>query len=304
MRKYPMLRERLEAAGGFAFDPAPLAAREAIERVHDPAYVDAFLNGTLPPDAIRRLGFPWSEGLVRRTLASAGGTIAAADDALANGWGGTLAGGTHHAFHGYGSGYCVFNDIAIAIRGLIDRGAVQRAAVIDLDVHQGDGTAALLAGETAVLTVSLHNRNNFPFRKEASDIDVELGDDAGDDEFLTEVRGVLPRVFAHNPDIVFYQSGVDGLREDRLGRLALTLDGMRQRDELVLSACRSRVPVVVTLGGGYADPIERTVDAHAQTFQTALRLYQCADFSNAEANPLSVSLPAPSPRTVTKYSPW
>ena len=214
---------------------------------------------------MRRIGFPWSEGLVRRTLASVGGTLAATADALATGFGGNLAGGTHHAFRAEGSGFCVFNDIAIAIR---DCG--RRAAIIDLDVHQGDGTAVLFAGDPEVLTFSMHGAGNFPFRKQQSAIDIELSDRTGDDEYLRRLEEVLPRVFAFGPQIVFYQSGVDALAGDKLGRLALSHEGLRQRDRMVMEGCRARgIPFVITLGGGYADPIERTAEAHANTFRTA-----------------------------------
>ncbi|MEZ5353696.1 MAG: histone deacetylase [Bryobacteraceae bacterium] len=274
MRKYRMLRQRLSLEAGFEFEPAPLATREEVEMAHSPEYVSSFLAGTLSAEAIRRIGFPWSQGLVRRTLASVGGTIAAARRAMQTGWGGTLAGGTHHAFFDYGSGYCVFNDIAVAIRGLTTRGAIARAAVVDLDVHQGDGTAALFSGDDAVLTVSVHGRNNFPFRKQVSNVDVELPDDAGDSDLFAVLDGVLARVWEFQPDVVFYQSGVDGLEEDKLGRLSLTLDGLRRRDEWVLGDCRQHgVPVVVTLGGGYADPIERTVEAHAATFLVSRQIW-------------------------------
>jgi acetoin utilization deacetylase AcuC-like enzyme len=265
VRKYRLLRDRLEADGIYTLEPAPFAAVEKIERVHDPAYVRGFLEGTLEAHIMRRIGFPWSEGLVRRTLASVGGTLAATADALATGFGGNLAGGTHHAFRAEGSGFCVFNDIAIAIR---DCG--RRAAIIDLDVHQGDGTAVLFAGDPEVLTFSMHGAGNFPFRKQQSAIDIELPDRTGDDEYLRRLEEVLPRVFAFGPQIVFYQSGVDALAGDRLGRLALSHEGLRQRDRMVMEGCRARgIPFVITLGGGYADPIERTAEAHANTFRTA-----------------------------------
>lgn len=270
MRKYRLLREELERSGVFAFHPAPLASRADIELVHDSCYVSAFLEGSIDGSLMRRIGFPWSENLVLRTLASVGGTIAASEEALRDGWGGNLAGGTHHAFHAEGSGFCVFNDIAVAVARLRHQGRVRRAAIIDLDVHQGDGTAALFETETEVLTVSVHGRNNFPFRKRQSRIDVDLADGAGDEEYLQVLDAVLPRAFDFQPEIVFYQSGVDALAEDKLGRLMLTHEGLRARDLLVFGACRrAGVPVVVTLGGGYADPIESTVKAHAATFLAA-----------------------------------
>jgi acetoin utilization deacetylase AcuC-like enzyme len=272
-RKYRLLRESLEGDSRFAFAPAPLAERSHLIRAHDPAYVDAFLQGTLDAAAMRRIGFPWSAALVQRTLASAGGTLAATEAALTDGRAGTLAGGTHHAFYGEGSGFCVFNDIAIAIAHLRAETAMQRFAVIDLDVHQGDGTAQMFSGDADVLTLSLHGRNNFPFRKQASTIDVALDDHTGDEAYLDALDAVLPRVFAFAPDFVFYQSGVDPLREDTLGKLDLTMAGLAERDRRVFHATRAHgAPLVITIGGGYADPIECTAAAHAQTYRLAVEI--------------------------------
>ena len=176
---------------------------------------------------MRRIGFPWSPELVRRTLASVGGTLAASRDAMACGFGGNLAGGTHHAFRGEGSGFCVFNDLAVAILALRRDGLAARAAVVDLDVHQGDGTAAIFQDDPAVLTLSMHGEHNFPFRKQRSRIDIALADGTGDDEYLRRLRQVLPAVTDFRPDVIFYQSGVDGLAGDRLGRLSLTHGGTK-----------------------------------------------------------------------------
>jgi len=266
-RKYRMLRDLLSerADGIFEFAEAPMADPAVIARAHDPGYVEGFLAGTLDAAAVRRIGFPWSQGLVRRTLASVGGTLAAAREALATGWSGTLAGGTHHAFRDYGSGFCVFNDFAVAITDLR-----VRSAVIDLDVHQGDGTAAFFEDDPEVFTLSFHGANNFPFRKQQSKLDATFADGTGDDEYLEALARALPRVAEFAPRIVFYQSGVDGLAEDGLGRLKLTPGGLQQRDQLVFETIRRiGVPAVVTLGGGYADPIERTVEAHAATLLAA-----------------------------------
>jgi acetoin utilization deacetylase AcuC-like enzyme len=263
--KYALLRNAIEEEGFFQCEPAPFAPRDAIELVHDPGYVAGVLDGTVDPRVMRRIGFPWSEGLVRRTLASVGGTLSATADALATGFGGNLAGGTHHAFAHEGAGFCVFNDLAIAIRSLR-----LRAAVIDLDVHQGDGTAAIFAGDDFVLTVSLHGENNFPFRKQRGKIDVPLPDNLGDEDYLSHLLGVLPDVAAFRPEIVFYQSGVDGLHTDRLGRLRLSHEGLKERDRTVFAFVRQlAIPIVVTLGGGYSEPIEHTVVAHANTFRVA-----------------------------------
>lgn len=273
MRKYAMVRELLSAEGMFEFECAPLADAESIMLAHDPGYVRSFLSGTIAPSVIRRIGFPWSPELVKRTLASVGGTLKAASDAISTGFGGNLAGGTHHAFRAEGSGFCVFNDLAVAILWLRNRGMAKRAAVVDLDVHQGDGTAEIFENDDDVLTLSIHGRGNFPFRKRKSRIDVHLEDGTADDEYLEALAGVLPSVEAFKPDIVFYQSGVDALATDKLGRLSLTHAGLLRRDEAVLTMCRRLgVPVVITLGGGYSQPIEATVDAHANTFKTAARL--------------------------------
>jgi acetoin utilization deacetylase AcuC-like enzyme len=269
MLKYRLLRERILADGFWKLDLANPATPETIALAHDPDYVVQFITGTLPPNAMRRIGFPWSEGLVKRTLASAGGTLAAARDAMETGFGGTLAGGTHHAFRSEGSGFCVFNDVAIAICKYRPR----RAAVVDLDVHQGDGTAHFFEHDPNVLTLSIHGANNFPFRKQRSTIDVELPDRTGDAEYLRALDLVLPRVFEFAPEIVFYLSGVDALANDVLGRLALTPEGLKARDARVIGACFERnLPLVVTLGGGYSKPIELTAEAHANTFRVAAQL--------------------------------
>jgi len=272
--KYRLLRELLEADGRFVLEPAIFAARETIELAHDPAYVASVLSGTIDPRAMRRIGFPWSPDLVRRTLASVGGTLAATRDALDCGFGGNLAGGTHHAFLGEGAGFCVFNDIAVAIAWLRAEGRVRRAAVVDLDVHQGDGTALIFAGDADVLTLSIHGRNNFPFRKQQSRIDVDLPDGTADDAYLAALDEVLPRVAAFAPEIIFYQSGVDPLGGDKLGRMALTYAGLAERDRRVMELAHARgIPLVVTLGGGYADPISRTAEAHANTFRCAAGVF-------------------------------
>jgi acetoin utilization deacetylase AcuC-like enzyme len=223
---------------------------------------------------MRRIGFPWSPGLVERTLASAGGTLCATEDALSRGWGGTLAGGTHHALYAEGAGFCVFNDIAIAIRNLQQQGRIQRAAVVDLDVHQGDGTAAIFRGDPHVFTFSMHGAANFPFRKQESRLDIALPDETGDAAYLERLGAALPAVLGFTPEIVFYQSGVDALASDRLGRLLLTTEGLKERDRLVLGSCRAaEIPVVITLGGGYSEPIELTVEAHANTFRLAENIW-------------------------------
>jgi len=273
--KYRLLRTRLEQANVFALKPAPLAGREAITLAHAANYVDDFLYGRLSDAAIRRIGFPWSPELVTRTLASVGGTVAATEQAISARWCGTLAGGTHHAFVSEGSGFCVFNDVAVAIRKLQSERRFERFAVIDLDVHQGDGTAQIFQDDPSVLTFSVHCKNNFPLRKQKSTIDIELEAGVSDNEYLEALAGALPRVWSFQPEIVFYQSGVDALASDVLGRLDLSLDGLKTRDRLVCEGTRKlHVPLVITLGGGYSNPITLTVEAHANTFLLAREIFE------------------------------
>jgi acetoin utilization deacetylase AcuC-like enzyme len=276
MQKYRLTRELLQQGSDFEFVPAQLADPETLKLIHDAAYVDAVLTGTLPLAAQRRIGFPWSEGFVQRTLGSVGSTLAATEEAMntGHGWGGTLAGGTHHAFRGEGSGFCVFNDIAVAIAHLRATGRAHRAAVIDLDVHQGDGTAQIFENDPDVLTASVHCSTNFPFRKQQSRIDVELADGATDAEYLQVLDELLPRVLAFEPDVVFYQAGVDGLATDALGHLALTHAGLQERDRRVMKAVKEYgAPLIVTQGGGYSNPIELTARAHANTFLMAREVF-------------------------------
>jgi acetoin utilization deacetylase AcuC-like enzyme len=274
IRKYAMVRQLLSESGHFHLVEAPFAERKDIELAHDPEFVEQFLAGTLPPAAMRRIGFPWSEGLVRRSLGSAGATVAASDAALKFGWGGSTSGGTHHAFRAAGSGFCVFNDFAIAINRLRATGRIRRAAIIDLDVHQGDGTAEIFQADTDVLTTSIHCKVNFPFRKQQSNIDVELEVGIGDEEYLRVLDHLLPEVLEFEPEIIFYQAGVDGLASDTLGKLSLTEDGLRERDRRVFSAAIVHgIPLVITLGGGYSEPIELTAQAHANTYLTAVEVF-------------------------------
>ena len=276
--KYALLRQLLSTDRAFYFQPADAATLDCIACAHDRDYIQRMVHGDVAPAIMRRIGFPWSEDLVRRTLASVGGTLCATEDALAKGWGGNLAGGTHHAFRDCGAGFCVFNDVAIAFETFRAAGRIRRAAVLDLDVHQGDGTAAFFENEPGVFTVSLHAQNNFPFRKQRSSIDVALPDETGNAEFLSALDTVLEPLREFRPDLLFYQSGVDGLAEDRLGRLALSPHGLIDRDARVFNFCRAAgIPVVVTLGGGYGDPILLTAEAHANTFRTALQVFQLSN---------------------------
>jgi acetoin utilization deacetylase AcuC-like enzyme len=274
MGKYARLRQRLvdEAVVPAAWlAPAPLATRADLVRAHAPAYVDAVLAGTLDERAVRKLGLPWSPALVTRSLASVGGTLAAARAALVDGLAGNLAGGTHHAHRDFGSGFCVWNDLAVTAATLLAEGAARRVLVFDCDVHQGDGTAAIFADEPRVFTYSIHGARNFPFVKPAGDCDVELTDGAGDAEVLPLIAASLADLARRfTPDLVLYQAGVDALAADKLGRLGMSHAGLAERDRLVLTHFRDRgVPVVLTLGGGYAEPIELTIDAHLATYRAA-----------------------------------
>lgn len=277
MGKYRALREALLQGGVLATEdlhPAPMATRAELERVHDPAYVASILDGTIDAKAQRRIGLPWSPALVARSSASAGGTLAAARAALVDGLAANLAGGTHHAHRAYGAGFCVWNDLAVTAAALLAEGHVARVLVFDVDVHQGDGTAAIFAGDERVQTFSLHGARNFPFEKQASDLDVPLPDGAGDDDVLAAVEHGLAHFAAQPaPGLVLYQGGVDALATDSLGRLRMTHAGLAERDRRVLAHFRARdIPVVLTLGGGYAKPIDDTVAAHANTYRVATAL--------------------------------
>lgn len=274
--KYELLRERVIAEGIVprerVHDPARVS-RDDLLLVHTADYVDRFTNGTLNRDEVRRLGFPWSDALAERSYRAAGGTLEAARAALAHGVAMNLAGGTHHAFPSHGEGFCVFNDVAIAIRALQRDGAIARAAVIDLDVHQGNGTHAIFAGDERVFTFSMHGGRNYPFHKVPGCLDIELDDGTGDDVYLDLLVDALPRVLAAaRADLVIYLAGADAHETDRLGRLALTFDGLARRDSIVVEQCREvGIPVAVTIAGGYAEPISNSVEVHVNTARIAAR---------------------------------
>ncbi len=249
--------------------------RAALGLVHTAAYLDAIFDGTLGPTEVRRLGFPWSPELRERSLRTAQGTVEAARDALEQGIGINLAGGTHHAFADRGEGFCVLNDAAVAIRVLQREGRIRRAAVIDLDVHQGNGTARIFAGDPDVLTFSMHGEKNYPYERETSTLDVELPDGCGDAEYLAGLDRHLAAVLdAASPDLVVYLAGADPYLHDRFGRLALGMAGLRARDRAVFRACRGRgLPVVITLAGGYAPDLEHIVAIHCATVEEGIAAY-------------------------------
>ncbi len=247
---------------------------EVVKLAHAPHYVDAVLHGTVDRMIMRRIGFPWSPELVIRSFTIVGGAIASAEEALESGFAGNLAGGTHHALYDAGEGFCVFNDLAVVVQYLFSQGLVRRVAVIDLDVHQGNGTAAILGGRDDVYLFSMHGAKNYPFRKVPSTVDIDLADNTSDDEYLAILETELPKIFAWKPDIVLFQAGVDPLREDTLGRLALSMDGLAGRDQMVFRTCKQHgIPVSVAMGGGYAKPVQLTVQAHIQTYRVLRYIY-------------------------------
>lgn len=272
--KYARLRDAVLASGvvrpSELHDPAR-APLEDVRRVHDAGYIERLVRGTMPVAEQRLVGFPWSEGLVERSFRASGGTLEAAEHALRDGIAMNLAGGTHHAFAARGEGFCVLNDVAIAVRALRARGRIRRVAIIDLDVHQGNGTHDLLAGDDASYTFSMHGRKNYPFRKVPGTLDVELEDGTEDTEYLEKLADALPEVLAAaRPDLVFYLAGADPHEGDSLGRLNLTFDGLMKRDALVLEQARAvGVPVAIAIAGGYGRDIDDTVQVHLNTARIA-----------------------------------
>ncbi|HEX5631918.1 MAG TPA: histone deacetylase [Gemmatimonadales bacterium] len=274
--KYAAIRDAVVARGLVPrVDEPDRMERWALLLVHTPGYVAAMLDTGLAPADARRLGFPWSPELAERSLRTAQATVEAARDALQHGAGVNLAGGTHHAFAGHGEGYCCFNDVALAVRVLQREGRLERAAVVDLDVHQGNGTARIFADDADVYTFSMHGARNYPFRKEASRRDVELEDRAGDAEYLALLDRHLDEALDEaRPELVFYLAGADPYEGDRFGRLALSMEGLRARDRRVFEACRRRgVPVAVAMAGGYARSLDDIATIHANTVEELRRTH-------------------------------
>lgn len=276
--KYQLVREQLLYEGSILpeqLQEATPVAEDAILAVHEPAYWAAIRTQQLDARAIRRIGFPQSAQLVERSRRSCQGTLAAALQAVQHGIGLNIAGGTHHAFAGHGEGFCLLNDLAISARYLLDHRLASRILIVDLDVHQGNGTARLFAAEPRVFTFSMHGADNYPLRKERSDLDVALPTGTSDAAYLAELARHLPRLLTQvQPDFIFFQAGVDVLAGDRLGKLALTKAGCKARDYLVLETCRTHdIPVAVAIGGGYGQRLADTVDAHANTFRVAMEVF-------------------------------
>ena len=275
--RYRLLAQRLkkwDTSGKITVKEPRLATREEILLVHDELYVENFLKGSLGEKEVRRIGLrPWKKEIIPRTLRLVGGALEGLDDVLSGiPLAGNMAGGTHHAFRGEGSGYCIFNDLAVCAESALVRPGIERILILDLDVHQGDGTAEIFSGDKKVFTVSLHAENNFPFRKKKSDLDIGFENGTGDEEYLKVLDGVLDFLSSENFDLVFFQAGVDGLESDALGLLTLSREGMRERNKKVFD-WRRKIdrPLLIFMGGGYAKPIDDTVDAFCDLFVAAAK---------------------------------
>ena len=285
MAKYRMVREQVAKLPGLRLTEAPAASDTELLLAHDPIYLQRVITGTLSPQAQREIGFPWSTEMVERSRRSVGATIAAARMAQDEGISVNLAGGTHHAYRDKGSGFCVFNDAAVAARVMQRRHGVGRVAIIDLDVHQGNGTASVLRNDRSIFTLSLHGEKNFPFRKEPSDLDVGLPDGCDDEQYLAALDTALDQMLDRfKPELLIYLAGADPHEADRLGRLNLSFEGLRARDARVFELSRTLdVGVAITMAGGYGTDINNTVRVHAQTIEQALEHWRTHRSPNMEA---------------------
>lgn len=277
MEKYRLVREELlrrEILSEENLIKAPLASKEDILRVHCEEYYDHIEKGTLDSKAQKLIGFPWSEVMIKRSRASVGGFLSAVESALLNGVGGNLSGGTHHSFRDRGEGFCVFNDFAVAGFKLIEEKNFHDILVLDLDVHQGNGNASLMTSKEETFVVSLHGERNYPYRRPPSDIDIDLPDHTQDSAYLEVLEQTLEKLSRRKWDIILYQAGVDTLKEDKLGRLDLTLDGLIERDRLVLSFAKNKqIPIALGLGGGYSSPISTTIEGHLNTYKVVREIF-------------------------------
>ncbi len=272
MEKYRLLREKVARdLPGVALCEAPAATDGQLALAHHPAWIEKISSGSLSPSEQRTLGFPWSEAMAERSRRSVGATLAACEAAREHGYSASLAGGTHHAYADRGEGFCCFNDVAVAARWVQSRRWAQHVLCLDLDVHQGNGTASIFSDDRSVFTLSLHGEKNFPFTKAHSDADWPLADGTGDELYLSSLQAALSDVAqVFRPDWVLYVAGADVYEGDRLGRLALSKAGIAARDRMVFDWCQARgLPCVITMGGGYARPIEDTVHIHFQTIELA-----------------------------------
>ena len=243
--------------------------------VHDEVYVKDLKDQTLHPKKARKIGLPMSKRLVKREFIIASGTIKAAAYALKNGIAMNIAGGTHHAYSDQGEGFCMFNDQAVAARWLLRKKLAEKILIVDLDVHQGNGTAEIFQNDASVFTFSMHGKNNYPFKKERSDLDIELENGTADEEYLNILKQTLPQLIEEQkPDFIFYLSGVDILETDKLGKLGCSIEGCKERDRFVLQTCHDRkIPVEVSMGGGYSVNLRDIVEAHANTYRLAQEIY-------------------------------
>lgn len=278
MVKYELLPQQLLYEG--TAEQSDFFAPEIIDlqyvlAVHSKEYVDQLLDQTLEYRAIRKIGFPLSPELIERELRIANGTIWGCHRAMQTGIAFNIAGGTHHAYRDHGEAFCLLNDQAIAAQYLLDNNLAKKILIVDLDVHQGNGTAKIFQGESRVFTFSIHGQSNYPFKKEISDLDIALKDNTGDDKYLSILQETLPKLIdSQKPDFIFYLSGVDILSTDKLGKLGCTLNGCKQRDEIVLSLCKKlEIPVQCSMGGGYSPDIKIIIDAHANTYRVAKYVY-------------------------------
>ena len=284
MEKYSLIRQQMLYEGAISedqvFSPEFLTDEE-ITLTHSPDFWARARAGGLTDKECRKIGFPNSPQLVTRSIASASGTYRCAENALNDGCGINFAGGTHHAFFDRGEGYCLLNDVAIAANLLLQREAIRKALVIDLDVHQGNGTAALFNGNDSVFTFSMHCQDNYPFHKEDSDLDVPLEAYTDDESYLKALKSQVPKLIEQvQPDMVFYVAGVDVLESDRLGKLSLSMKGLYQRDHWVISNCKQyNLPLVIVMGGGYSEKLTTIVKAHCSTFKLATELYEPLQFA-------------------------
>lgn len=277
MQKYRLVRDGVQTAmPGVEFCEAPFTTDGVLALAHHPRYIQAVSSGSLPPEQQKSIGFPWSAQMVERSRRSTGATIGACRAALEQGVAVNLAGGTHHAHANRGEGFCVFNDAAVAARLMQAERRISRVAVVDLDVHQGNGTASILARDDSVFTLSLHGERNYPFEKACSDLDVALPDGTADEAYLAALDHALAELFARfSPQLIIYLAGADPHEGDRLGRLKLTFDGLAQRDRTVMEHARQRkIPVAVTMAGGYGKNLQDTVAVHLQTISIASRYAQ------------------------------
>ena len=277
MEKYSRLRDLVGSLAKLELLEAPAASDTQLLYAHDPSYLLKVIEGKLSPEEQREIGFPWSEKMVERSRRSAGATIAAAKTAIGEGMSGNLAGGTHHAYRNLGSGFCVFNDSAVAARTLQKEISPHlKIAIIDLDVHQGNGTASILQHDASIFTLSMHGENNFPFKKESSDLDLGLADGCDDQIYLQSLNQCLDKLDSRfKADFVIYLAGADPHEGDRLGRLKLSKTGMRLRDETIFQyALDKQIPLAFSMAGGYGKEIDSTVKIHFQTIQTALHFQQ------------------------------